>query len=278
MQLAKAVPPLGVILAAAVVLGVGAFAFNDARSAADLAPRRVGVLTITFDDAFRNQYVHALPVLQQYELRGTTFLTTAFIGDVAGTSLMAAMTWAEAAEWRDAGWEIGAHTETHRDLPPLAAVEIKAELAYPAIRIYQELGVVPTSFSSPHGYIDDRVRAMVMDTFDAHVRTRPIAEQVSAGLNHMPPLDPYDISRFEMSRGMAPSLACDKIELAVEQGSWLVLSFHGILPEPSSSDEERYFYSVADLAAIAQCTRTYIDAGTLESATIAEVLTRQAGV
>ena len=281
MRLAKAISSLGAIAALAAVFGVGTVMFGEARSRAlpGVAPGRIAVLTITFDDALRSSHLHGFPVLQQYGLRGTTFLTTAFMSDTAGTGFWAAMTWDEAAEWLAAGWEIGAHTETHRGLPTLTDVELKSELAFPALRIHQELGVLPTSFSAPMGMIDDRTRAMIESTFDAHVRTRHPSERVHAGLNHMPPADRYDISRYEMSRDMPPSLACAKIDLAVRQGSWLVLSFHGILPELTSADEEMYFYSVEGLEEIARCAAVYLDAGTLVTATIQEVLARSgAGV
>jgi len=108
-------------------------------AAADLAaaldggqrlPRRP--LILTFDDGFRDNLTHALPLLQQAGFGALVFPVVEFIGGrrafgkAKGEPLLAAD---EIREMAAAGVEFGAHTLTHPHLPALPDSQARSEIA-----------------------------------------------------------------------------------------------------------------------------------------------------
>jgi peptidoglycan/xylan/chitin deacetylase (PgdA/CDA1 family) len=82
-----------------------------------------GLAAITFDDGMRNNHAVALPILREYGIPATVYVTIGFIGGVSpwigarGDGAM--MREPELRELVAAGWELGAHTMTHTDLSTL---------------------------------------------------------------------------------------------------------------------------------------------------------------
>ena len=90
-----------------------------------------GTVVITFDDGYRNNHLHAWPVLRELRLHATIFVPTAFVGsaeplpfDGWGLENRArvpaddwqALTWAECHEMEASGViEIGSHSHRHLD-------------------------------------------------------------------------------------------------------------------------------------------------------------------
>lgn len=106
--------------------------FDQARTLADSTARDRPVVAITFDDAFADNYEHAWPLLAEFALPATFFITTglvegqpAVLGRFArllgvSPSVIEPLTWPQIIEMRTGGMEIGAHSVTH---PNLAAVD-----------------------------------------------------------------------------------------------------------------------------------------------------------
>lgn len=72
--------------------------------------------------------------------------------------------WDQIRGLSDAGWEIGAHTRTHRVLTTLTAAELEEEVAGAAAEIAAALGKRPTTLSYPNGRPGDfnvEVKAML---------------------------------------------------------------------------------------------------------------------
>jgi peptidoglycan/xylan/chitin deacetylase (PgdA/CDA1 family) len=93
-----------------------------ARRAAD-GPPPPGLAAITFDDGMRNNYNVALPILQEYEIPASVYVTIGFMDGfspwIGAGGDGAMMGRSELRELADAGWEIGAHTMTHPDMSAL---------------------------------------------------------------------------------------------------------------------------------------------------------------
>jgi len=69
-------------------------------------------IVLTFDDGYRDNYLHAFPLLQRYGFRGTFFLITGYIDEGRPEY----MTWEQVKEMSAAGMEMEAHCYTHVDL------------------------------------------------------------------------------------------------------------------------------------------------------------------
>ena len=115
-------------------------------------------LAITFDDGYRDNFVNAMPVLEQFSLPATFFVVSDWIGtDVipwwdrdAGVR-HPLMTWDEIKALRQHGFDIGAHTRTHVDLGQAAAACAWEEIAGARGKLEQGLGAPVDLFAYPFG-------------------------------------------------------------------------------------------------------------------------------
>jgi peptidoglycan/xylan/chitin deacetylase (PgdA/CDA1 family) len=93
-----------------------------ARAAAGGVPP-AGLAAVTFDDGMRNNHEVALPILNEYSIRASVYVTIGFIDGSSpwigpgGDGAM--MSREQVRELGEAGWELGAHTMTHPDLSTL---------------------------------------------------------------------------------------------------------------------------------------------------------------
>lgn len=122
---------------------------------------------LTFDDAFRDVFAHALPVLAAHGYRAILFLVSDLIGKTnewqqrAGDAVEPLMDAAQIREWLAAGMEIGAHTRTHpwlTQLPPAAARE---EIIGSRKSLEDRFGVAVEHFCYPYGDWNPAVRDLV---------------------------------------------------------------------------------------------------------------------
>lgn len=124
-------------------------------------------VVITIDDGFADLPAFTAPALADRGLTATAYLTTGALGPAPepGNLLPPApmMTLRQAAEVRDCGLEIGAHTVTHPQLDALGSAAVRRELAEPKARLEDELGTPVPAFAYPHGYSSPRVRRLVRE-------------------------------------------------------------------------------------------------------------------
>ena len=117
-------------------------------------PRRPVV--VSFDDGFRNQYTHALPILSAYGWAGTLNLAVTHLHEGSyglGPRQVAAMI--------NAGWEIDSHTMTHAHLPSLGAATLWREVAGSRSYLHATFHVPIHSFCYPYGAYSTSVVAAV---------------------------------------------------------------------------------------------------------------------
>jgi peptidoglycan/xylan/chitin deacetylase (PgdA/CDA1 family) len=80
------------------------------------------LVSLTFDDGNEHQYTGFFPILKKYDLRGTFYVVTSWIGqpDI--------LNWNQLTELHEAGNEIGSHTHTHPNLKGLPEEVVDFEL------------------------------------------------------------------------------------------------------------------------------------------------------
>lgn len=117
-----------------------------------------GLLAITFDDGYRDNWTTAAPLLRQHGLPATFFVTTEFIQSDqtpwwdAQEGLRAEwMTWDEVRALAAAGFEVAPHTRTHADLGIVTGDDAADEIVGARDRLRQEIGDVPMTFAYPYG-------------------------------------------------------------------------------------------------------------------------------
>lgn len=117
-----------------------------------------GLLSITFDDGYRDNYAIAAPELRARGLPACFFVTAGFIGtdtqpwwDAEYGARAEWMTWDDVRRLHALGFEIGAHTVTHADLGKVDGEDARCELAEGRRRIEAEIGAPVDLFSFPYG-------------------------------------------------------------------------------------------------------------------------------
>jgi peptidoglycan/xylan/chitin deacetylase (PgdA/CDA1 family) len=162
-------PPRGTPLRGLVVspgsfarqMGLLSMAGYRGLSMQDLEPylrgERTGrVVGITFDDGYRNNVQHAMPVLRRHRFTATIYGVSRLFGDrnrwdeglVAQKPLMDLEDW---CRWRDAGMDIGSHTRTHARLTELDDASARDEIAGSRQDLEQLLQCPVRHFCYPYG-------------------------------------------------------------------------------------------------------------------------------
>ncbi|MGH9415102.1 MAG: polysaccharide deacetylase family protein [Terriglobales bacterium] len=128
-------------------------------------------LTITFDDGYADNAEIAAPILDQFELSATFFVTTGALGipsrfawDQELGLAPAMMSWAQVRALRGAGFGVGSHTVHHVRMAGAGAAEQALELRASRQRLEKELGEPVLDFAYPfggRGDCDAAVRAAV---------------------------------------------------------------------------------------------------------------------
>ncbi len=152
-------------------------AVTELRSGQVLKP---GVV-ITFDDGYRDNLVHALPILQKYRLPATIFVTSTFCEQsqrhprYRDESGQLHLNWDETRELaRAAGITIGSHTQTHPFLSRLGAEQALAEIAGSRDDIAAQLQQPVEFFCYPSGDFSARELALVAEAgYSAAVTVAP---------------------------------------------------------------------------------------------------------
>jgi peptidoglycan/xylan/chitin deacetylase (PgdA/CDA1 family) len=150
---------------------------------ADLGPGRM--LAVTFDDGWRDNHTHALPVLTELGVPATFFVVSGPLGTVPDERRM---TPGMLRDLLGAGMEIGAHSRTHPDLPTLSEARLDEEIGGCRADLEGLLGQPVRFLAYPGGGFDDRVVRCV----ERH-RFRAACSVIPAGRND-------GSARFRLSR------------------------------------------------------------------------------
>jgi peptidoglycan/xylan/chitin deacetylase (PgdA/CDA1 family) len=114
-----------------------------------------GLAAVTFDDGMRNNHSIAFPILSEYGIPATVYVTIGFMGGVSpwvGAGGDGAMI--EEPELRElaaAGWELGAHTMTHPDMSTLDYDACLGEIVDSREALQRISGASVTTFAYPFG-------------------------------------------------------------------------------------------------------------------------------
>jgi len=122
-------------------------------------------IIITFDDADESVLFNAFPVMQAVGFRATLFIVSGYVGEYnlwdanLGGIYSRHLSWDQIERLVQAGWELGSHTVTHRDLRTLSDREMESELRASRDMIQAKLNKDVQFLSYPFNRFDRRVIA-----------------------------------------------------------------------------------------------------------------------
>lgn len=219
-----------------------------------------GVVTLVFDDARSGVHEYALPVMQRHGL----VASVAVISELVGTPGFLTLEQLRTME-RFAGWEMVAHHVT--PLPgggfdTLGEAELRAELEGVKRWLLEggfRRGVDVVAY--PYGGFDAATVEVVRDYFAAG---RTILRD--AGLETLPPADPYRIRALSVTPHDAPEALQAAIDTAARDRAWLILVFHQFTATEPEYDTE---YPATDFALVmAHLAAADVDVLTLSEAVL----------
>ena len=235
-------------------------------------------VSFTFDDGLASAYTQAMPTLSKYGLTGTDYVITGCVDMVTAPNTCHAntdatyMTWQQVEELQNAGWEIGSHTATHPCLASNASTDpddcpatsltqsqVDQELADSKTALAAH-GINATDMSTPYG---DYNNSSLAEIAKYYASQRGFADQN----NNDWPYNDYIVNDYHVEGKTTVAQVEAKIDDAIANNRWLVLTFHDIAVKASTNPDD-YQWSTAKLNQIAAYVKAKQDAGLIKSVNV----------
>ncbi len=237
-------------------------------------PTPTAKVSFTFDDGLASALTQAAPALAANGLTGTDYVITGCVGMTTTPNTCAAdqnakyMSWDQVTQLKNTyGWEIGGHSVDHPQLSTdnLTDAQLTAEIAN-SKQVLADHGFTATDFATPYGDYDNRVLAEIAKTYESH---RGFADVD----NNIWSYNDYLLNDMQVQAGVTVAQVQARIDDAIANNYWLVLTFHDIKTNPSTNPED-YNYATSDLAAIAAYVKTKQDAGLIKNVNVNQGLVK----
>jgi peptidoglycan/xylan/chitin deacetylase (PgdA/CDA1 family) len=229
-------------------------------------------VSFTFDDGLTTAYDQAAPALAAYGLHGTSYIITGCVGMTTVPNKCPAdgtqtyMTWDQITALQNTyGWEIGSHTVNHPQLATdgLTKAQVDSELAT-AKSTLNAHGFAANDFATPYGDYNNTVLAEIDKYYASHRGFFDVS-------NNVWPYNDATLQDMQVQAGVTVDAVKAKIDQAIANNQWLVLTFHGIKTTPSI-DPNDYEYATSDLSQIAAYVKSKQDAGQVKNVLVKDGL------
>jgi peptidoglycan/xylan/chitin deacetylase (PgdA/CDA1 family) len=199
-------------------------------------PLNRGLVSVTLDDGWTNQYTNAAPIMSQNSVPGTFYIISGELTDQPDY-----MSGAQVQALKTAGHEIGSHTVTHPDLTTLSTTQLTNELANSQTTLGNLIGSPVTSFAYPFGAYN----ATTITKAKAYYASQ---RTVDSGYNTK---DLFDATKLKVQNVVAsttPAQVQVWINQATQDKSWLILVYHEVANTPTDPTDVDYTTTPADFA------------------------------
>jgi peptidoglycan/xylan/chitin deacetylase (PgdA/CDA1 family) len=126
-------------------------------------------IVVTLDDGLEDNYSHAFPVMAEFDIPATIFLTTGYIAGqnswIQGEGFpgKAMLSWTQIKEMARHGIDFGSHSVTHPRLSTLQKTASLAEIHNSKQEIEDQLGRTCEHFAYPYGDFNEQTTELVKE-------------------------------------------------------------------------------------------------------------------
>lgn len=176
-----------------------------------------GIVSINFDDGYRDALTHAVWRLEKADMRATFYPHISEIGEVGH------MTWQDLRVLAAKGHEVSSHTVTHRDLTALVFADMQAEI-----------------FGSRNMFINEKLRAYSFAYPFGSYNSAVVDELKRNGFLFARGADDSDLNNAISNRwalysfSIISSTTIEELDClltrAIGENKWLILVVHEIKP------------------------------------------------
>jgi len=190
------------------------------------------VVSLTFDDAYQNQWQYAVPLLQRDNMNGTFYAITS---DDDGP-YPCCMSWTELRTLQSQGDDVASHTIDHPNLTQISTSQVQQEVCGSRQDMLNNGIQDPESFAYPFGAYNSTVEGIVSQCGFVNSRqgggisssnTTPGPPYVET----LPPKDPEAVRTIAVD-GSNPIQLSDLENFvtaaAAQGGGWLPITFHDV--------------------------------------------------
>lgn len=192
-----------------------------------------GLVSVTLDDGWTNQYDNARPVLSKYGLPATFYIISGTLTDQP-----AYMSGSQVQALANAGHETASHTVSHAHLTSLSAANLDYELRQSQATLQNLLGRSVTNFAYPYGEYNSTTIAAAGKYYGSQ-RTVDDGFNTKSGYNRTK-LKVQNIYSYT-----TPAQVQGWINQAAQNKSWLILVYHEVATAPYYPSDADYTTSPA---------------------------------
>jgi peptidoglycan/xylan/chitin deacetylase (PgdA/CDA1 family) len=192
------------------------------------------VVSLTFDDAYEDQYLYLRPLLRAHHMNATYYVITA---DSDGP-FRCCMSFAQLRTLQSEGDDIGGHGVNHVMLtdPTVSSTDKVADVCGSRMDLLAHGIVDPVSYAYPFGAFDAAAEAVVASCGYGNAREGGDASLVTTvpgfpWAETLPPRNPYVLRTVDVDAPKAKTLADLETFVnaaAAHGGGWLPLTFHQV--------------------------------------------------
>jgi peptidoglycan/xylan/chitin deacetylase (PgdA/CDA1 family) len=196
----------------------------DTQVSPEVSPFHEPLVSVTFDDGWESVYTQGTGVLEKYKIPATMYVLS---GEEKDKSYMS---FAQMRSLREAGYEIGVHGVSHKDMTKLNDAELMFEINASKTTLNQEklLGH-SVSFASPYDAYNDHTIEAISQHYSSQRNTN--ADLASIGpedINVGPTLNHYQIIAFAVLNTTTDAQLRSALKYAKDHNGWFVLVYHQI--------------------------------------------------
>jgi peptidoglycan/xylan/chitin deacetylase (PgdA/CDA1 family) len=198
------------------------------------------LVTFTFDDVPASTCSVGVPVLEQYGVRGTFYISG---GGCGAPSPCGPLATADQLELLHAkGHELGCHTFNHFAVPHVATRDLARDLERNRSFLMGISQKAPLNFAYPYGDMSFLAKRYLEGRFDS---CRSLIPAVNAGSADLGALRSFPLENASMDRGQV----LDLVVTAARRRGWLIFFSHDVSEQPSPFGVSRDLLSFAAASA-----------------------------